>query len=134
MKNLLLLLLPVLFFASCKSSDEQLAGRIAHADSVAINYFTGDGKMDSVVAVKIVKDQKIIQQLADDIPAVRISQKAMCGYDGSVHFFKGGIVVQDIDFRMNDELCMQFSYMLNGEHRATKLSSEIKKVLAGLRN
>ena len=49
---------------SCNKPDKKIKERINNADSLAINYFKGDGTMDAVIAVKIVRDKKIMDQLA----------------------------------------------------------------------
>ena len=103
--------------------------RINNADSLAINYFKGDGTMDSVIAVKIVRDRKVMDQLISLISASSAIIKTKCGYDGSLHFFKKGVVVQDIDFRMNDAACMYFTFRQDGKTAATILLPEAKKLL-----
>ena len=44
-------------------------------------------------------------------------------------FFKKNMVVQDIDFRMNDAACMYFTFKQDGKTAATALSPEAKKLL-----
>ena len=114
---------------SCNKPDKKIKERINNADSLAINYFKGDGTMDAVIAVKIVRDKKIIDQLISLISASSTMVNTKCGYDGSLHFFKKGVVVQDIDFRMNDAACMYFTFKQDGKTAATVLSSEAKKLL-----
>ena len=65
MKNSLLLYGLVFIISSCNQSNDLIKEQIIHSDSVAINYFKGDGTMDSVVLVKIIKNQKIVNQLSD---------------------------------------------------------------------
>ena len=89
--------------------------------------------MDTVVAVKIISDKMIITQLADLISTNAMSDIYKCGYDGSLHFFKQNKVIQDINFRMNDVNCMQFSFLQDGELAATKLTPEAKQLLESVR-
>jgi hypothetical protein len=100
---------------------------------VAINYFKGDGSMDTVIAVRIVRDKKTIEQLSDLIGAASAELNIKCGYDGSLHFFKQNRVEQDIDFRMNDKDCMCFSFKQEGRIIATVLSSDAKELLEAIR-
>jgi hypothetical protein len=132
MKILLLFLSIFVMFTACKRPNSKIKERISNADSVAINYFKGDGTMDTVVAVKIVKDKKVIEQLSNLISASSAAANIKCGYDGSLHFFKKNMVVQDIDFRMNDAECMYFSFKQEGRLTATVLSPEAKQLLQSI--
>lgn len=123
-----------LFITACNNTDKTLRDRVINADSVAINYFKGDGKMDSVTAVKIIRDKQRIEQLANYISEKSTEKNAVCGFDGSIHFFQFNQVVQDIDFRMNDNSCMYFFYFLSGKHKASKLSAEAKAFIISLKN
>ncbi|UEG50460.1 hypothetical protein LK994_03090 [Ferruginibacter lapsinanis] len=133
MKNCFLLLLIICCLVACKRTNSKLKEQIIASDSVAINYFTGDGKMDTVTAVKIISDKKIIAQLVDMISAKKQSIVGKCGYDGSLHFFKNNVVIQDVDFRMNEANCMQFSFMQEGKLAATTLSPEARQLLENIR-
>lgn len=117
---------------SCNDSNKQLKEQIAYADSAAINYFKGDGGMDTVVAVKIIRDKQTLDQLTNLLTESSIKQRVNCGLNGSIHFFKNNKVIQDIDFRMNTDECSQFTFRINGERAATRLSDEAKKLLAVL--
>ncbi len=99
---------------------------------MAINWFKGDGTMDSVVAVKIIKDKGIIGTIAK-MAGGHITEKKNCGYDGSLHFFKANQVVQDIRFRMNDAQCTHFEFLLDGKIYVTELKPESKTLLQSLR-
>jgi hypothetical protein len=121
------------FLVSCKRSDTKIKERISNADSIAINYFKGDGTMDTVVAVKILRDKKIMEQLCSLISQESADVNTKCGYDGSLHFFKENRVEQDIDFRMNDKECMFFTFKQEGKLSATVLSPEAKQLLETIR-
>lgn len=133
MKNLLLILSFFALLISCNQGNTKIKERIMDADSVAINFFKGDGSMDIVVAVRIIRDKKTIEHLSDLIGASSTAYNIKCGYDGSLHFFKQNIVVQDIDFRMNDKDCMFFTFKQEGKIAATVLSPEAKQLLETIR-
>ncbi len=133
MKNVIVVLSLVVMLISCKKSNTKIKERIINADSVAINFYKGDGSMDTVVAVRIIRDKKTIEQLSSLIGALSTEFNIKCGYDGSLHFFKQSRVEQDIDFRMNDKDCMCFSFNQNGKTVATILSPEAKELLQVLR-
>jgi hypothetical protein len=129
MKKILPFTILILLIISCNKTGKQLKERIANADSAAINYFKGDGTMDTVVTVKIIRDKQTLNELTGLLTASTVNYASNCGADGSIHFFKKDRVVQDIDFRMNKEDCRQFSFLMNGKTVATALSAEAKKLL-----
>lgn len=131
MKTILALLLALALFA-CNNTNKAFIEKVADADSVAINYYTGDGKMDTVVAVKVLRDKERMTQLSQFIGNKPTDQNK-CGYDGSLHYFKRGVVLQDVDFRMNDVQCMHFSFLLNGQLYSTALSAEARQLLESVR-
>ncbi len=120
-KNIVLvLLLPVLF--SC-TNPTGIKDVIAGADSIAINYFKGDGTADTVTNMVMLRDKSQINKLANYIEAAKTEQYK-CGYDGSIHIFKRDVVLQDINFTLNDVQCMRFSFLLNNKLYSTILSAE----------
>lgn len=131
MKTILTLLLVLALFA-CNNTNKAFMEKVTDADSIAINYYTGDGRMDTVVAVKILKDKQQITQLSTFIGG-KGTDHYKCGYDGSLHYFKRGAVLQDVDFRMNDAQCMHFSFSLNGQLYSTALSAEARQLLESVR-
>ena len=136
MKNLglLILVLPVLFaLSSCNKANKRIKERITKSDSVAINYFSGDGTIDTVVAIKVVRDSKKMEQLVNYIAERSEEGNYKCGFDGSLHFFKMNKVIQDIDFRMNEKGCMYFTFVLDGKPQATALSPEAKELISSFR-
>ena len=133
MKKILPFTILILLTISCNKTGKQLKERIANADSAAINYFKGDGTMDTVVSVKIIRDKQTLDELSNVLTASTANFTNNCGVDGSIHFFKKDRVVQDIDFRMNKNECSQFSFFMNGKTVATALSAEAKKLLEAIK-
>ena len=89
--------------------------------------------MDTVMAVTIIRDQQIINQLSNFISEKNTKMDYGCGLDGSLHFFKMNKVVQDINFGMNTKGCTYFSFVLNGKSQATSLSVAAKELIVSLR-
>ena len=119
-------------FASCRHDEKVLESRIIHSDSVAINFFTGDGKVDSVTSVAVIHDSSAISQLVSEITTAKRETKTDCGYDGSIHFFKRDTVIQDIPFRMNAPECMQFVFRKEQKSVALHLSEKAKELLLNI--
>lgn len=101
---------------------------ISGADSVAISYYTGNGKIDSVTKVIILRKHDEMEKLATYIESDQVAQNN-CGYDGALHFFKSNTVIKPVYFRSNDVNCMHFSFMMDGNSFFTKLSPEAKQFL-----
>ena len=129
MRTKLIIFCAAVLFFSCKHSNKELKERLTQADSAAVNYFKGDGSMDTVVLVKIIKDKNILNQLNSFITEDITKEKINCGYDGSLHFFKNNMVIQDIYFRMDDDGCSQFTFSFQGVRSAAQLSGEAKELL-----
>lgn len=120
-----------LFFISCNQIPAEFKERLNGADSIAINYFNTGGKMDSVVAVKIIRDKKPIEELTSFIAqgeAVSPDKKSY-GYNGSVHFFKNDMVVQDVYF-CNSKECNLFVFSFNGKWHSINLSGDAASLLS----
>jgi hypothetical protein len=131
MPRLIYSLIVFVSLVSCSKSTG-IKELIITSDSAAINFYKGNGSMDTVYKVAIVRDKKELEKLAVAIESATI-KNTDCGYDGSLHFFKNNVVLKDIDFRMNDANCMHFSFNLKGQLFNTKLSPEIKQLLESLK-
>lgn len=124
----LLLLLPVLFSCTKPTGIKEV---IAGADSVAINYFRGDGTADSVTYMVMLRDKDQISKLADYVEDDK-SENYKCGYVGSIHIFIRDAVTQDINFSSNNVQCMHFSFLLSDKIFSTKLSAEALQFLKSI--
>lgn len=130
-RSFLLYFFMVLLLLSC-SRPTGIAARVNESDSVAINFFKGDGSIDTVTRVIICRDKKQLLKLAQFMESGSIGVKH-CGYDGTLHFFKDNQVIQDAGFRMNDPRCMCFSFNLDGRSYSTNLSNEARLLLDSLK-
>lgn len=132
MKRILTAFIALAFFASCNDTTG-IKNFVAGSDSVAINFYKGDGRMDSVVKVVILRDSVQVSTLAGFIEAPQTHQNK-CGVDGSLHFFKRDVVLKDVDFTLDEAGCMQFSFFMEGKSYYTELSNEAKSFLSGLKS
>lgn len=90
--------------------------------------------MDTVVAVKIVRDKKMVSEITDLVTASGKSNIDKCGYDGSMHFFKKNMVIQDVDFSLAKNTgCNQFTFLIQGKYKATTLSDAAATMLLNLK-
>jgi len=132
MKKILTAFLALAFLASCNDATG-IKDFVAGSDSVAINFYKGDGSMDAVVKVVVLRDSVQVNTLAGFIEAKQTHHNK-CGVDGSLHFFKRDVVLKDVDFRMDEAGCMQFSFFMNGKSYYTELSTKAKGFLSGLKS
>ena len=130
MLRLALIFISITLFYSC-SKPTGIKDLVLNSDSTAINFFKGDGSRDTVMKVIILRDKKHLQSLVGFIESERTIDQH-CGSDGSLHFFKENIVIEDVSFRMNESNCMQFSFLLNGKLFNTRLSPKAKEFLEAL--
>jgi hypothetical protein len=132
MKRILTAFVVLAFFAACNEATG-IKDFVAGSDSVAINFYKGDGSMDSVVKVVILRDSVQVSTLAGFIEAKQTHHNK-CGVDGSLHFFKRDVVLKDVDFTLDEAGCMQFSFFMNGKSYYTELSTKAKGFLSGLKS
>ena len=130
MKNRVFIFFSIIILTSCDNTIQQLGEHISGADSIAINYFKGDGKMDTVTAVKIIRDKKSIEDITALMTESSVSVKDKCGYDGSIHFFKNDKVIQDVFFNSTQEDCRLFLFQVKGNDIATELDDNAKEFLS----
>jgi hypothetical protein len=133
MKQIILILLAAAGFASCNDTGKQFKERNAGADSIAINFFKTGGNMDTVTAVKIIRNKTTIDELTAIIGASATSINDKCGFEGSIHFFKNDRVIQDVFFS-SSESCRQFLFRLNGRDAATELDDTAREFLSALKS
>ncbi|MFM2358366.1 MAG: hypothetical protein RLY16_359 [Bacteroidota bacterium] len=120
-------------FISCKQQHVALNDKIKGSDSVAINFFKGDGTMDSVQKVVIVRDAATINRLTALIAADQQKLQKDAGNDASLHFFKMNRVVQDVYYSAHQPNSSQFTFRLQNGYEATSVSKEVKALLDTLR-
>lgn len=132
--HLLIILLGLaVVIAACNSRNRTVYEQINQSDSIAINFFKGDGTMDTVVTVRIVRDSSTIAALADYITAESSEMQHRCGYDGSMHFFKNNIVVRDIYFS-NTGSCRFFLFTDKGKRVVATLPDAAGALIQSIRN
>ena len=122
-----------LLVTGCIRQNHQLKDQIQNSDSAAINYFKGDGTMDTVAVFKIVKNKDVLNQLTNLVAERVIKGKSNCGVDGSLHFFKNNMVVQDVYFQLNNDDCRQFIFSIDRVQQAGELSLAAKQLLLQLK-
>jgi hypothetical protein len=122
----------IILLTACHSYNKQLKTVVENADSIAINYYRGNGTDDTVMSVIIIRDEQQIDQLVRYVSEDGPVGPDSCGVDGAIYFFKNDSVVQRVDFALSRSTCNYFSYEQNGKNVCTLYSDSAKTLLARL--
>ena len=119
MKSCLAITIAALLFCSCKQSAVRQS--FSSADSLVI-YFKDE---QAAVVTKTVQtaESKAISRMIDFIDAEQ-TELFKCGYDGKMFFYNKGQKIQELDFKMKNDSCNHFAFLLNGNLMSTKMSGE----------
>jgi hypothetical protein len=125
MKALFIAGLIVLTVSSCKQSE--IRKTFGAADSLVIHF----GDQTQITRTVQATEKSAIGRVADFIDAPE-TELYKCGYDGKMYFFTNGTVTQEVDFKMKDDSCRHFTFLLNGKLMATRMNNESADFLQAL--
>ena len=119
MRNLILLSFSILSFCSCRQS--AIKQSFSSADSLVIHF----KNEQAGIVTKTVQtaEAKAINRMIEFIDAAE-TENFKCGYDGKMFFYSEGKQIQEVDFKMKDETCNHFSFLLDGKLINTKMNYE----------
>jgi len=119
MKFHLLFSFTVILFCSCKQS--AIKQNFSSADSLVIHF----KNEQAGVVTKTVQtaESKAINRMIDFIDA-KETEQFNCGYDGKMFFYNKGQKIQEVDFKMKNDSCNHFFFLLNENKVSTKMSGE----------
>ena len=127
MRNIVLVFLPVFFFCSCRQS--AIKQSFSSADSLVIHFKNEQAEI--VTKTVQTAEAKAINRIIDFIDAAE-TENFKCGYDGKMFFYIKGEQVQEVDFKMKDDTCNHFVFLLNGKLISTKMKNEAVDFLESL--
>jgi hypothetical protein len=119
--------LVVFLFASCKQS--AIKQSFSSADSLVI-YFK-DEQAGTITKTVQTAESKAISRMVEFIDA-KETEQFKCGYDGKMFFYKKGETIQEVDFKIKDNSCNHFAFLLNGKIMSTKMNEEAIDLLDAL--
>lgn len=119
MKSCLVIAIAAILFCSCKQSAVRQS--FSSADSLVI-YFK-DEQAGAVTKTVQTAESKAINRMIDFIDAKQ-TELFKCGYDGKMFFYNKGQKIQELDFKMKNDSCNHFAFLLNGNLMSTKMSGE----------
>lgn len=109
----------VFVFASCKQS--AIRQSFSSSDSLVIHF--KDEQAGIITKTVQSAESKAINRMIEFMDA-KETELFKCGYDGKMFFYKKGQQVNEVDFKMKNDSCNHFAFLLNGKLISTKMSSE----------
>lgn len=131
--SIALILSVTILGTSCSSPDKAWRDRLVNVDSIAINFFPGDGTMDPVVRVKVIRDAATIDSVRQWVTAEQASKPAKpCGPQASFHFFAMGKVMHDAEVGIAN--CGLIQYRWQGETHFNQIPAALASWIDRQRN
>ena len=126
MRNFKLFVLLISLY-SCKQS--AIKQSFSTADSLVIHF--KDEQAGVVTKTVQTTESNAMNRMIDFIDA-KETEQLKCGYDGKMFFYHNGQKIQEVDFKMKDDSCNHFAFLLNGNLMNTKMNSEAVDFLDAL--
>ena len=112
---------------SCKQS--AIRQTFSSADSLVIHF--KDEEAAVVTRTVQTAESKAIDRMIEFIDTKETGQ-FKCGYDGKMFFYAKGQKIQEVDFKMKNDSCNHFAFLLNGKLMSTKMNNEAVDFLDAL--
>ena len=127
MKFYLVVALSSILCYSCKQS--AIRQTFSSADSLVIHF--KDEEAAVVTRTVQTAESKAIDRMIEFIDTKETGQ-FKCGYDGKMFFYMKGQKIQEVDFKMKNDSCNHFAFLLNGKLMSTKMNNEAVDFLDAL--
>ena len=119
MKKILPVLIMIMVVTGCKQS--AIKQNFSSADSLVIHF--KDEQAGVITKTVQTVESKAINRMIEFIDAKEMEQ-LKCGYDGKMFFYAKGQKIQEVDFKMKNDSCNHFAFLVNGNLMSTKMSGE----------
>jgi hypothetical protein len=116
-----------ILFSSCQQS--AIKQSFSSTDSLVIHF--KDEQAGVVTKTVQTAESKAINRMIEFIDTKEIKQ-LKCGYDGKMFFYHEGQKIQEVDFKMKNDSCNHFAFLLNGKFMSTKMNDEAVDFLDAL--
>ena len=126
MRNFLFFIL-LISFCSCQQS--AIKQSFSSVDSLVIHF--KDAQAGLVTKTVQTTESNAMNRMIDFIDA-KETEQFKCGYDGKMFFYHKGEKIQEVDFKMKDDSCNHFAFLLNGKLMSTKMNNEAVDFLDAL--
>jgi len=118
MRNILFFIL-LISFCSCQQS--AIKQSFSSSDSLVIHF--KDEQAGVVTKTVQTTESNAMNRLIEFIDS-KETEQFKCGYDGKMFFYTKGQKMQEVDFKMKNDSCNHFAFLLNGNLISTKMSGE----------
>lgn len=119
MKKILPVLIMIMGVTGCKQS--AIKQSFSSADSLVIHF--KDEQAGVITKTVQTAESKAINRMIEFIDA-KETEQFNCGYDGKMFFYNKGQKIQEVDFKMKNDSCNHFFFLLNENRMSTKMSGE----------
>src|SRR6185436_8584622 len=113
----------------CACKQSAVKKSFSSADSLVI-YFKNE-KMGAITKTVQTTESKAISRIIEFIDA-KETKLFDCGYDGKMFFYSEGRKIQDVDFKMLEDSCNRFAFVLDGKLISTRMRNEAVDFLGAL--
>ena len=127
MKFYLLVSLTLILLCSCNQS--AIKQSFSSADSLVIHF--KDEQAGIVTKTVQTTESKAMGRMIEFIDT-KETEQFKCGYDGKMFFYHKGQKIQEVDFKMKNDSCNHFAFLLNGKLLSTKMNNEAVDFLDAL--
>jgi len=127
MKKILTAFIMIMTVTGCKQSATKQS--FSSADSLVIHF--KDEQAAVVTKTVQTTESNAINRMIDFIDA-KETEQFKCGYDGKMFFYAKGQKLQEVDFKMKNDSCNHFAFLLNGKLMSTKMNNEAVDFLDAL--
>ena len=114
-------------FCSCKQS--AIKQSFSSADSLVIHF--KDEQAGIVTKTVQTTESKAMGRMIEFIDT-KETEQFKCGYDGKMFFYHNGQEIQEVDFKMKNDSCNHFAFLLNGKLMSTRMNNEAVDFLDAL--
>jgi uncharacterized protein YcfL len=119
MKKILPAFIMIMAVTGCKQS--AIKESFSSADSLVIHF--KDEQAGVIIKTVQTVESKAINRMIEFIDA-KETEQLNCGYDGKMFFYTKGQKIQEVDFKMKNDSCNHFAFLVNGNLMSTKMSGE----------
>jgi hypothetical protein len=121
------MLLLISILTGCKQS--AVKQNFSSADSLIIHF--KNEQAGEITKTVQTTEAKAIRRMIEFIDG-KESELFKCGYDGKMFFYTKGQKTQEVDFKMKDETCNHFAFLLDGKLMSTRMRDEAVDFLDAL--
>ena len=117
------ILFMMVIFCSCKPSPVEQS--FSSADSLVIHFKDEQGLVSKTV--KTGKSDAGFRQAINRMIEFIDSKETKlfdCGYDGKMFFYSKDKQIQEVDFKIKNDSCNHFAFLLNGKLVSTRMRNE----------